>query len=99
AEKAGAFGKVTARGRAQVVRLSCLYALLDRSQLVRRVHLEAALALWEYCEESARLLFGDTTGNREADRILKALRDAPGQRLSKTAVTKEVFGGNTEAAR
>src|ERR1041384_5041054 len=99
AEKAGAFGKVTARGRAQVVRLSCLYALLDRSPHVRRVHLQAALALWAYCEESARLIFGDATGNKDADRILSALRNAPQQRLRKTAVTKDVFGGNMEAAR
>src|SRR2546423_1437904 len=96
-ERAGAFGKVTARGRAQVVRLSCLYALLDRSAVVRRVHLEAALALWQYCEESARLIFGNSTGNKEADKLLKALQEAPEQKLRKTQVTKCVFKGNTEA--
>jgi Protein of unknown function (DUF3987) len=96
-ERAGAFGKVTARGRAQVVRLSCLYALLERSAAVKRVHLEAALALWQYCEESARLIFGDSTGNKEADKLLRALQEAPEQKLRKTDVTKGVFGGNTEA--
>ncbi len=57
ADKGGVFGKVVARSRAQVLRLSCIYALLDQSREVKRAHLEAALALWQYCEDSARYIF------------------------------------------
>lgn len=57
ADKGGVFGKVVARARAQVLRLSCIYALLDQSSEVKRAHLEAALALWQYCEDSARYIF------------------------------------------
>lgn len=57
----GAFGAATSRGAAQVVRLSMLFALLDRSESVRVEHLRAALALWRYCEESARKIFGGLT--------------------------------------
>lgn len=48
----GLFGAVTSRAEAQVLRLSCIYALLDCSAVVRKEHLLAALGLWEYCEAS-----------------------------------------------
>ena len=37
----------------------------------------AALAVWEYAEESVRCIFGDSTGNPLADDILALLRKAP----------------------
>jgi hypothetical protein len=60
-----------------VLRLSCICALLDLSEIIRRHHLEAALALWKYCEDSAEAIFGDALGNLVADQILKALKGAP----------------------
>jgi hypothetical protein len=45
--------------------------------VVQRCHLEAALALWKYCEDSARVIFGDALGNHVADQILKAIGRAP----------------------
>jgi hypothetical protein len=76
-ERAGLFGSLTSRAEAHVLRLSCIYALLDHSTEVRRCHLEAALALWKYCEDSAEFIFGDALGNQVADQILKALGNAP----------------------
>src|SRR5262249_4310160 len=61
--KPGLLGPITARAEAQVLRLSCLYALLDMSAVVAVPHLLAALALWDYCEASARYLFGDELGD------------------------------------
>ena len=72
----GLMGAVTSRAEAQVMRLALLYALLDRSGVIRHDHLRAALALWEYCEESARFIFGDSLGDPVADDILRALRAA-----------------------
>ena len=51
-EKPGLLGAITARAEAQVLRLSCLYALLDKTDAVEVPHLEAAYALWRYCEDS-----------------------------------------------
>jgi len=65
--KPGLFGAVTSRAEAQVMRLACIYALLDRETEVRKVHLEAALAVWNYCEASARYIFGDALGDPLAD--------------------------------
>ena len=71
----GTFGAVTARGAAQVVRLSMLYALVDRSQNIRAEHLQAALALWRYCEESARSIFNGLT--KEQLKLFGAVKTTP----------------------
>jgi hypothetical protein len=76
-ERPGLFGALTSRAEAHVLRLCCIYALLDCSREVRTRHLEAALALWKYCEDSAQAIFGDALGNQVADQILKAIRNAP----------------------
>ena len=74
--KGGMFGFITNRAEAQVLRLSVIYALLDSSRVIQLPHLMAALAVWDYCEESARYIFGDATGDPTADRILEALRNS-----------------------
>lgn len=70
----GLAGSITARAEAQVVRLALIYALLAESPAVDEQHLEAGLAFWNYAERSARYLFGDSTGNRHADLVLRLLR-------------------------
>lgn len=81
--KPGLWGAVTSRAEAQVMRLAALYAILDESRLIRAEHLFAALALWDYSEASAKYIFGDSTGDPVADRILAALkRSSSGLTLS-----------------
>jgi hypothetical protein len=96
AARPGMLGAITARAEAQVLRLSLLYALLDLSQDIRRVHLEAALAVWQYAEDSARFIFGDATGDPVADQILTALRRTG--RMTQTQIS-ELFGRNHKAGR
>jgi hypothetical protein len=91
------FGAVTSRAEAQVVRLSCLYALLDRSAIVDAEHLQAALALWRYCEDSARYIFGDQLGDPVADAILAALRESS-DGLTRTEISN-LCGRNKAAER
>jgi len=50
----GMFGEATSPAEAQVLRLSVLCAALDCSDLIRAEHLLGALAVWRYCEVSAR---------------------------------------------
>jgi hypothetical protein len=76
--KPGLLGAVTSRAEAQTMRLACVYALLDGSALVRQEHLMAALAVWGYCEDSARFIFGDAMGDATADEILRELRSHRG---------------------
>jgi hypothetical protein len=72
--KPGLFGAVTSRAEAQVMRLACLYAVLDEAKEVHAEHLRGALALWHYCEASARSIFGDALGDPLADELLHRLR-------------------------
>ena len=93
----GMAGAVTSRGEAQVMRLSAIYALLDSSRLIRVEHQEAAMALWDYCRQSAKWIFGTTTGDRNADKILRALRHAPNG-LTKTEISANVFNRHASSA-
>ncbi len=93
----GMFGAVIGRAEAQVVRLSCLYALLDKSPLVDAEHMAAALAVWRYCEDSARYIFGDQLGDPVADAILAALRESS-EGLTRNDI-RELFGRNKSSAR
>jgi hypothetical protein len=77
APRPGLFGAVTGRAEAQTLRLAILYAALDCSTQIKMSHLRAALAVWEFCERSARYIFGDALGDPDADAILQALRAAP----------------------
>jgi hypothetical protein len=74
----GLCGAVVARGAAQVLRLSLIYALLDCAAEIRWEHLVAALEVWRYCQDSAKHIFGDALGDPTADEILRALRGCPG---------------------
>src|SRR5262249_17723312 len=72
--KPGLAGALIARAEAQTMRLACVYAVLDKSNVIKPEHLLAALALWEYCERSVRFIFGDSLGDDVADEILSELR-------------------------
>ena len=51
----------TDRARPYVLRLSLLFAIADGEKVIRRPHLQAALAVWDYCRGSAATLFGVAT--------------------------------------
>ena len=70
----GMIGAITSRAAPQVMRMACLYALLDLSATIRPEHLNAALALWDYRFQSARLIFGNSLGDPVADKIVAAVR-------------------------
>jgi hypothetical protein len=73
----GLYGAITSRAEAQTMRLALVYALLDESSCIRREHLQAGLAVWDYCAASCRYIFGDSLGDRVADALLVALRARP----------------------
>jgi hypothetical protein len=91
----GMRGAATSRGEAQVLRLSAIYAALDSTPVIALPHLQAALAVWDYCYDSAALLFGWSTGDPIADRIREAVEAAP-DGLSKHQV-RRLFHGHLES--
>lgn len=91
----GLFGAVTSRAEAQVMRIACLYALLEMSPLVREESLKAALAFWAYCEASARYIFGQSLGDPAADEILRALQGSS-EGLTRSDL-QDLFGRNRKS--
>ena len=69
--RSGLRGAATGRAEAQVLRISALYAALDCSSIIQLPHLHAALALLDYCSDSAASLFGACVRDSVADRILE----------------------------
>jgi hypothetical protein len=55
-----------------------LYALFDGSPVIDEAHLRAALALWRYAEDSARLIFGAEPEDPLVALVLEKLSQAPG---------------------
>lgn len=94
----GLAGAITARAEAQCLRLSVVYALLDGSNLIDIEHLEAAYAVWQYCEASAVYVFGDRLGDDIADRLLEALREVGPAGMDGTA-QRAVFSGHLPGKR
>jgi hypothetical protein len=74
-DRPGMFGAITARAEAQTLRLALLYAVAGGSNTIQTAHIESALAVWGYCEDSAGSIFGNATGNPDADKVLEHLRD------------------------
>jgi hypothetical protein len=72
---AGVVGAVTGRGEAQVIRLALIFAMLDLSDHIRVEHLKAARALWQYAEDSARIIFGGVLKTHQ--RILDFIKEGP----------------------
>ena len=93
-----AYGAATSRAEAQVLRLSALYAALDCTSHVEASHLHAALAVWGYCQASARLFFNDAPLDPTARRISEAISAATPGGLTKMQITS-VFHGHVSKER
>jgi hypothetical protein len=74
ADPGGLVGALTARAEAQMLRLSVAYAGLDGTSVIDTQHLEAAWAVWCYCEQSAEWIFGHSLGHAIADRLYAELQ-------------------------
>ncbi|MGY6278285.1 DUF3987 domain-containing protein [Methylomonas sp. MgM2] len=94
-DKAGLIGSLTSRSEAHVMRLSLLFALLDGNALIDVRHVQAAIDLIDYCNESVKFIFttpDDTKASSDADRLLLALARGP---MTQTEVNKLFSGHKT----
>ena len=91
----GMHGAATARAEAHTARLALIYALLDAADQIAIEHLEAALAVWAYADQSARWIFGDSLGDPTADDIWALAKDRPAG-ISRTDV-RDLFSRNKKA--
>ena len=94
----GALAALLARGAPQVRRLAMMYAALDGENQVDRRHLEAALALWEYCAASVRFVYQSADAlSARGLRILEALHESAAAGLSRDQI-RRVIGSNNVTA-
>jgi hypothetical protein len=96
ADRPGLAGSLLGRAEAQVMRLAALYAVLDGHNAINSAHLNAAFALWQYAEDSTKLIFGNSLGDPVADTILNAIRT--NGELTDSQLS-ELFGRNMSAAK
>jgi len=96
-EQPGLLGNLLARSEAHVARLSALYALSARRQQVDVEHLQAAVALWEYVEQSTAIIFADRTGDRTADKLLAKLN--PGRSMTVEEIRSDIFANHIDKTR
>ena len=76
-EHSGLAGSIINRAEAQTLRLALIYALLDGRDQIEGRHLDAALTLWRYAQDSALYIFGDRTADPLEEKILAALEPGP----------------------
>jgi hypothetical protein len=81
-----AFGNLTARATAHLLRLSLLYALLDQSAVIQVQHLRSAIAFWDYCEATVAYIWGATLGQPKLDQLYKAIAAAGPKGLDRTEI-------------
>ncbi len=99
----GVVGSLTARAEAQLLRLSAAFAMLDASETIDVVHLEAAAAVWEFCEATVNRVFAGREPDWVIPRLLEALAGAGEDGLDGSQ-QRDVFhrhldGGRLAAAR
>ena len=94
-ETEGLADRLTDRAEAHVLRLSMLFAIADRSATIELAHLEAGLAVWDYCSASVAWVWGSALGNPDAERILAALRTGEKTRTE----LRDLFSRNLPEAR
>ena len=90
------------RGVTQVLRLSLIYALFDGADRIDAAHLDAALALWSYCEHSARWLFSSYEAEVQSENaggLAAFIRDGGPEGRTRTEISVDYFKRNTRAAR
>ena len=97
-------GSVFDRAETHIVRIALLYALADRASCIQMTHVNAALAVWEYCARSAETLFSIPVGAlppkvdpKRRAQLLQALHDAYPKWTPRTELLSGVFARNVRA--
>jgi hypothetical protein len=91
--------EATARAVPQVLRLAMLYALFDTAEKIGVDHLDAALALWYYCEASARWLFSNHELEQQRKThgaLAKFIRNGGPDGRTRTEISRDHFKGHAD---
>lgn len=89
---------VLVRDTSHLLKLALIYAVLDQSEKIEVVHFNAAIAVCDFCQATARWLFGERTGDRLANQIFQALIRAP-EGLTRRDISDDVCYRNTPSTK
>ena len=89
----GDAGNILGRAEAQTKRLAMFFAIQERDFSIRVRHLESALAMWHYCEDSVYNIWGLAEDAKAHQAVLTAMREA-GATMSRTEISRAAFGGH-----
>lgn len=81
-ERADLPGSVLNRSEAYVRRIALIHSLFDGCESVELPHLKFALALWDFCEQSAQFIFAGMETDSTCQKILEALEESGGTGIS-----------------
>jgi hypothetical protein len=76
-EHTGLAGSIINRAEAQTLRLALVYSLLDGQKCIDEPHLNAALAMWQYAQNSALYIFGDRAIDPLEQKLMEILKQGP----------------------
>ena len=85
--RAGLWGAVTVRAPQQVMRLSLIIATINGYREIRLEHQDAASALWRYCDDSAKYIWG-SVDNPMLTELLDELRAAGDAGMTRTQINR-----------
>ena len=80
ADITGLLGSITSRSEAYVLRLGLLFCLLDGVNQIEQKHLQAAVELVAFCNQSVEFIFStpaESEAGTDADKLLVALAKKP----------------------
>lgn len=86
----------TERSAAYCLRLASLYAAMDGRSLVNSDELQAAAALVRYSRETAEFIMAGIVVDPKIAKALRLLKLAPTRSLSRTELSRQVFGANSD---
>lgn len=89
----GLIGALTARAAPQMLRISLAFALADGCTHIDVDHIDAAWAVWQYSRKSVDYVFGDASGDKNADRLLAELSVLP-EGIRRELVNKTIFSNH-----
>jgi hypothetical protein len=96
--QAGIAGAISARAEAHTIRLALIYALTEGARQIQPVHLDAALALWDYAGRCATWALERSASDPLAQQIHDALTHALPDGLTRTQL-RDLHHRNTTTAQ
>ena len=93
----GSYGSAIERRAPIVTRLAMVYALVDRSHYISTKHIQSAMAVWKYCDQTAAHIFGAPVKDKRFAKLMEIL-DGAENGLRRTDIRQKLGNGRITPA-